>query len=188
MVLPLPVFNAHHIRHILRLEQLVVALSNGTIALYELSLEEIQAPQLRHVGDFQQYPHSTLVLSLSMNSISAFTIATLSTGQVSVVDVEMQNVTTSRIWKAHDLEVWCSAWKTSDTLLTGGDDALLKVWDLRQDNQTPQVVCKRYNIEITSILICVATMLVWFQYFQSQMHSFSQAPTTILFAHSTIGI
>jgi diphthine methyl ester acylhydrolase len=143
MVLSLPVFNAHDIRHILRPERLLVALANGTIALYELSLEEIEAPQLRHVGDFQQYPDSTLVLSLSMNSTSASTIATLSTGQVSVVDLRMENATTSRIWKAHNLEVWCSAWKTSDTILTGGDDALLKLWDLRQDYQTPQMVCKR---------------------------------------------
>jgi WD40 repeat protein len=147
MVLPLSVFKAHNIRHIIRPEQLVVALSNGTITLYELSLEEIEAPQLRHVGDFQHYPDSALVLSLSMNPTTAFTIATLSTGQVSIVDVGMENATTSRVWRAHNLEVWCSAWKTSDTVLTGGDDALLKVWDLRQDHQTPQMVCKRSNID-----------------------------------------
>jgi len=104
----------------------------------------MQAPQLRHVGNFQHYPDSTLVLSLAMDPNSAFTIATLSTGEVSVIDdVEMGNATASRIWKAHDLEVWCSAWKNSDTILTGGDDALLKIWDLRQDHQTPQMVCKR---------------------------------------------
>lgn len=130
-------------RHIHRPEQLVVALSNGTIALYELSLEVMQAPQLRHVGNFQYYHDSTLVLSLAMDLNSAFTIATLSTGDVSVIDVGMGNATASQIWKAHGLEVWCSAWKNPDTILTGGDDALLKIWDLRLDNQTPQMVCKR---------------------------------------------
>ena len=135
-------FNTHT-RHIARPEQLVVALSNGTIALYELILEAMQAPQLRHVGSFQHYPDSTLVLSLAMDSNSAFTVATLSTGDVSVIDVGIGNATTLQIWKAHDLEVWCSAWKNSDTILTGGDDALLKIWDLRQDRQTSQMVCKR---------------------------------------------
>ena len=146
MVLQLPVFNTHNIRHILRPKQLVVALSNGTIALYELSMEVTEAPQLRHVGDFQQYPNSALVLSLAMDSTSALTIATLSTGKVSVVEVGMEDATASLVWKAHNLEVWCGAWKTSDTILTGGDDALLKVWDLRQDHRTPQMVCKRYRI------------------------------------------
>ena len=188
MVLLLSVFIAHNIRHIIRPRQLVVALSNGTIALYELSLEVIEAPQLRHIGDFQQYPNSTLVLSLAMDSNSTLTIATLSTGKVSIVDVGMENATSSRVWNAHNLEVWCSAWKTSDTILTGGDDALLKVWDLRQDHQTPQMVCKRYRIESNSVLICVVITLVWFQYFQSQIQCFSQAPMTILFGHLTIGI
>jgi WD40 repeat protein len=188
MVLLLSVFKTDNIRHIIRPRQLVVALSNGTIALYELSLGFIEAPQLRHLGDFQQYPNSTLVLSLAMDLTSALTIATLSTGKVSIVDVGMENLTSSRVWNAHNLEVWCSAWKTSDTILTGGDDALLKVWDLRQDHQTPQIVCKRYRIAGNTMLICIAITLVWFQYFQSQIQCFLQAPTTILFGHSTIGI
>lgn len=136
-------YRTHVSRHSLRPHQLVVALSIGCIAIYELSLEDMKAPQLCHIGNFQLFHESALVLSLAVHAISARVLTTVSTGEVSVVDVECGNASASCIWNAHDLEVWCGAWKTPDTVLTGGDDALLKVWDIRRDPQSPQMVCKR---------------------------------------------
>lgn len=64
------------------------------------------------------------------------TLVTLSTGEASVMDIADGDMGTANTWKAHDLEVWCSAWRTNNVVLTGGDDALLKVWDLRDNTAT----------------------------------------------------
>jgi WD40 repeat protein len=132
-------------RHSLRPEQLVVALSNGCIAIYELILNDTKAPQLRHLGNIPLFPQSSLLLSIAMNSTSGAVLTTLSTGEASIVDVKFGSTGASSVWKAHDLEVWCSAWKNSDTVMTGADDALLKLWDLRGDNSSPQMVCNRFK-------------------------------------------
>jgi len=148
-------------RHTVRREILVVALSTGCIALYELILGG--NPRLQHLDDFSFFPDKFLVLSLGMSSVGTSVISTLSTGLVSILDMAQQIPRRGLTWTAHDLEVWCSAWKSADTVLTGGDDSLLKLWDLREDLQTAQIVCKRsllfinlsygsHNAGVTSIL------------------------------------
>lgn len=117
-----------------------MALSNGCIALYELKLDG--SPFLEHINDSRLFPSTTLVLSLGMSSTSTSVITTLSTGEVSVLDMAQQFPQQTETWKAHDLEVWCSAWKTQDTILTGGDDSLFKVWDLRHNPKTTQQLSK----------------------------------------------
>jgi WD40 repeat protein len=118
-------------------EILVVALSNGAITMYELKLDD--HPNLQHVVTFNYFPQATLVLSLAMSPTHTSTVATLSTGHVAIID---DGRVSAEPWKAHDLEVWCSAWKSDYTILTGGDDSLLKLWDLRSDLQTVQSVSK----------------------------------------------
>ena len=117
-----------------------MALSKGRVALYELKLAG--SPRLEHIDDFHFFADTTLVLSLGISSQRPSVIATLSTGDMSVFDMAQQSPQQAESWKAHDLEVWCSAWKTQDTIMTGGDDSLLKVWDLRNNPKTAQAVSK----------------------------------------------
>jgi WD40 repeat protein len=120
-------------RHTLQPDKLLVALSTGSFALYTLDLGG-ESPQLHHIETYEQFPNSTLVLSIAVEEKSAAVLATLSTGEVSILDVDTQRATSRQMWKAHDLEVWCSAWKTPNEILTGGDDALLRLWDLRDQD------------------------------------------------------
>jgi WD40 repeat protein len=113
--------------------RLLVALSTGTIATYSLTLRP--TPTLTHTFDTQLFHDSTLVLSLAVASFTANVLATLSSGAVAIVE---RNKLGNQ-WKAHDLEVWCGAWKSSETLLTGGDDSKLKLWDLREKVETPSL-------------------------------------------------
>jgi WD40 repeat protein len=115
-------------------------------------------------------------------------LATLSTGEVSAVDVGTERTSASLSWKAHEMEVWCSAWKASDVVLTGGDDALLKVWDLRQAQETPQMISKRSNLSTFLSTDCLVTMAAWFQSFRGQIILFSQVRTTTICDHSIIEI
>jgi WD40 repeat protein len=176
------------LRHSLHPDLLVVALSTGCIATYQLNLRDDEVPHLCHLKGFQQFPQMSLVLSLAPNSRSSTMLATLSTGEVSAVDVGTERTSASLSWKAHEMEVWCSAWKTSDVVLTGGDDALLKVWDLRQDQETPQMVSKRSNLSTFLSTDCLVTMPAWFQSFRGQIILFSQVRTTTICDHSIIEI
>jgi len=129
------------IRHPLRPDILLVALSNGCMGSYKLVLDGIE-PELHFLESAKLFPDTSLVLSLAPSTVSESILATLSTGEVAVVTQANGNLGTTRTWQAHDLEVWCSAWKTPNIVLTGGDDALLRIWDLREDIATQTMVSK----------------------------------------------
>jgi WD40 repeat protein len=129
-------------RHSVKLDQLIVALSTGAMSLYSLNLDKT-TPQLHHIGTYEHFDSSTLLLSLSVEKASADILATLSTGEAAIIDGSNEG-TIKKSWKAHDLEVWCSAWKTSNEVLTGGDDSMLKLWDIREDTATPSITSKWY--------------------------------------------
>jgi len=118
---------------------MVVALSNGRIAQYVLT-KDSGSPKLEYINDVHCFPDSALVLSLAVHGQSGKVLSTLSTGEVAIVGP--QAIDSPILWRAHDLEVWCGAWKSPDIVLTGGDDAKLKIWDLRGDPYVPSVVSK----------------------------------------------
>jgi WD40 repeat protein len=78
-----------------------------------------------------------------MERRTGLAIATLSTGDVAIANVEKRSTTVLQTWKAHELEAWCGAWRDSNVVLTGGDDALLKIWDLRDPDGNAQIQNKR---------------------------------------------
>jgi WD40 repeat protein len=129
------------LRHSRQPDCLLVALSNGCTASYKLVLDTPD-PKLHLVESAQLFPDTCLVLSLAPNTVSDDTLATLSTGETAVVNTENGTMETKHTWQAHDLEVWCSAWKTPNVVLTGGDDALLRIWDLRDTTATQTMVSK----------------------------------------------
>jgi WD40 repeat protein len=113
------------------------------MALYSLELGG-ETPQLLHVANFQGFSDSTLVLSIAVDEKSRGAIATLSTGEAAIVQLEPARWTTQQKWKAHDLEVWCGAWKSPNEVLTGGDDALLKLWDIRDSDNHCSIQSRWY--------------------------------------------
>ena len=121
---------------------LAVALANGSIEFYDVNIDNDSSPSLQKSNAVQASKESSLVLSLAV-STSTHLLATFSTGEVSVGPVHSDKVDRWTTWKAHDLEVWCGAWKSTDVVLSGGDDTFLKIWDLREDCSKPQAVNKR---------------------------------------------
>jgi diphthine methyl ester acylhydrolase len=91
--------------------------------------------------DGKYFPETTLVLSLAPAPEGGKILSTLSSGEVAVVGMGTAKDSTL-LWNAHDLEVWCGAWKSAQTVLTGGDDAVLKVWDLREHLPLPSAVSR----------------------------------------------
>lgn len=132
-------------RHPYELDLLLVALSNGCMATYKLVLQDAEAA-LHFLDAAQLFSETSLVLSLTPNRNQEKTLITLSTGEVSVVDIPDGEMHIANTWRAHDLEVWCSAWKTNNVALTGGDDSLLKVWDLRDNTATQSMITRWYTL------------------------------------------
>jgi WD40 repeat protein len=143
-MVPLPDFTQLTFRLISDPKILTVALANGSIEVYALKLNGHDTPSLQKVDSIQYFEEFSLVLSLAA-SASTPLLATLSTGELSTLDVQSKTKDPISRWKAHNLEVWCAAWKSPETILSGGDDALLKVWDLRALS-IPQASNKRYQL------------------------------------------
>jgi hypothetical protein len=95
-------------------------------------------------------------------------ITTLSTGDVAIANVEKRSTKVLQTWKAHDLEAWCGAWKDPNVVLTGGDDALLKLWDLRDADGKAAIQNKRYLLLRTENLT-VAMMRELYRFYQLQI-------------------
>jgi len=121
---------------------LAVALANGSIELYDVNIDTDSSASLRKSNAVQASKESSLVLSLAV-STSTHLLATFSTGEISAGPLHSDKIERWTTWKAHDLEVWCGAWKSTDVVLSGGDDTFLKIWDLREDCSKPQAFNKR---------------------------------------------
>lgn len=91
---------------------------------------------------------ASLCLSLDWNpSDSKEFCVTLSDGTVAL---SRENSLTR--WKAHDLEVWCACFDPEGRLLlTGSDDSLMKMWDIRADFERPTATTKCHDSGVCCI-------------------------------------
>jgi WD40 repeat protein len=99
---------------------------------------------LECLDEEQTFRDSILVLSLAVHRHTGKILSTLSTGQAAILEPRISKETVT-VWDAHELEAWCGAWKTAEIILTGGDDAKLRLWDLREDSYSPSIVSKWYH-------------------------------------------
>ena len=119
------------IRHPVWQDTLIVAMSNGAIARYKLDLGRM-VPRLYCQGMQAVSPVSTtIVLSVNPSPTSDKSLATMSGGYAATAEFTIDDMRAQKHWRAHDLEVWCGAWKNPNEVLTGGDDSQLKLWDIR---------------------------------------------------------
>ncbi|KXS14539.1 hypothetical protein M427DRAFT_57455 [Gonapodya prolifera JEL478] len=101
-------------------------------------------------------PPLALSLSLSQTATATPSIATCySSGHLAVLTVTPTSLNPVRVWKAHELETWCVSFGTDDgginTVLSGADDALIKMWDVREGSSRPLVTVECHSSGVTSI-------------------------------------
>uniref|UniRef100_A0A3Q3IFF8 Diphthamide biosynthesis 7 n=1 Tax=Monopterus albus TaxID=43700 RepID=A0A3Q3IFF8_MONAL len=120
-----------------------MAAATGDIQLYTL----IQSLSSLEVGA------DRLALSLDwstgrMDSSDVRVVCSDSAGCVSVLSLAEGTLTALSQWKAHDFEAWISAFSYWDMQLvySGGDDCILKGWDLRVGPSCPTFTSKRHSM------------------------------------------
>ncbi|KZT44366.1 WD40 repeat-like protein [Sistotremastrum suecicum HHB10207 ss-3] len=80
-------------------------------------------------------------------------VASSSDGHLSLLKDNGSDIQLTMSWHAHDYEPWVAAWDYWDpnTVYSGGDDLILKSWDVRTSCDTPTATNKRFEGGVTSI-------------------------------------
>ncbi|KAF2873834.1 WD40-repeat-containing domain protein [Massariosphaeria phaeospora] len=116
-----------------------VATSTGAIGIYDLKqfvkLENSDAPpEVTHLRTVQFFPEDTLVTAFSWHPKGTLVGMTLSTGQVCLGDIDLNNpLDSAPCWDMtpHELEAWTLAFSPDGTgLYSGGDDSVLRFTEL----------------------------------------------------------
>ncbi|KAF7306931.1 WD-REPEATS-REGION domain-containing protein [Mycena indigotica] len=136
---------------------LAIADSEGNISLHEL-----QESQLQSHSSVACAPSDVLCLSLDWSnrrntSPDTSLVVSLSNGSLCLLRLDDQGSSSGlRIldtWHAHDFEPWIAAWDYWDmnSIFSGGDDMILKIWDVRQGFTSPVRTNKRFEAGVTTI-------------------------------------
>ncbi|KAK6741622.1 hypothetical protein RB195_009472 [Necator americanus] len=120
----------------------IAAVTNGS--LFTTTFDDSPSTASIHVSD-------EMLLDVSSPSLTSYVSCTDKAGYAHMIDVDTETVIST--WKAHSLpytDTGCEVWTCSlnDTLLcTGGEDAVLKVWDIRSQTMVQRL--NEFNAGVT---------------------------------------
>jgi len=128
---------------------LAVADSSGNCILYDYKKDNVQVSKTVCIDQ------SVLALSLDWvkTPMPEKIIVSLSNGELALIQVHDERMEPLNIWKAHCFEAWITAADFTDEniIYSGGDDCLLKLWDVRQGFCKPTSVSKHFSMGVCSI-------------------------------------
>jgi diphthamide biosynthesis protein 7 len=124
-----------------------VATSTGSLEIYQLiddnskpfdSIENITATPRAVIRKTIPTSPDTLITAFSWHPTEPAIGMTLSTGSVYFVEVNIEESSLPRDVGMHDLEAWtCNFMPDGTSLLSGGDDSALNLWELQAKSSTP---------------------------------------------------
>lgn len=126
--------------------ELAVADAKGAITFYAVAPTSLSQTQALHVAE-----ESTLVLSLAYSPTPGSIISSLSNGSLAHITGESEYTVSSQ-WHAHEFEPWITTFSDENTVWSGGDDCVLKRWDLRSATMTASH--RRFDGGVTTIAPC----------------------------------
>lgn len=147
---------------------LAVALSDGTLSLLSLNLSEASGHQWKESERLLIDSESTICLSVDWsNQIhpdpDPVIAVSLSNGEMSICAHREDSLSVLHKWRAHTLpyvhtpaEVWITSFDPNDRncVFSGGDDGLLKQWDLRVVDSYSQPVAVNHEAEAGVTSMC----------------------------------
>ncbi|KAJ1970353.1 Diphthamide biosynthesis, partial [Dimargaris verticillata] len=140
---------------------LAQANADGTVILHATQAKDDPSPSkwLRPLAKHQTSADGVFYLSLDWSNrvqpeAEPRLITSRNDGMVELLQLSNEHGLESReTWLGHDFEAWIGAfdyWNTS-VVYTGGDDAKLKCWDMRQGTSQPSLISKRHLMGVCSI-------------------------------------
>eukprot|EP00884_Botryococcus_braunii_P004153 jgi/Botrbrau1/13739/Bobra.0356s0015.1 len=124
--------------------QVAVALADSTVAIFNVcDLEGRIGMQDICRMDFGE-GEMVLAVDTCTTAAASSLCASGSMGNVAIFNLSQGCLGKTRFWHAHDLECWtCCHHPTTEWLIySGGDDSMLKGWDLRQEDVS-MIFCQR---------------------------------------------
>ncbi|KAH9812196.1 WD40-repeat-containing domain protein [Melampsora americana] len=122
-------------------------------------LQDSGSSQLRTIEKYS-CAKDTLCLALDISDKVQRTsdlkvVTSLSNGEIVLMDLSSSNhrLEEKSRWHGHDFEPWTCGfdyWQPS-TILTGGDDCKLKIWDTRSDTTQPIFTYKQFEGGVTAV-------------------------------------
>lgn len=126
-------------------EHIISALTTGSICVVDSDLNTVHILPVIKDG---------LLLSIAINANSA--LCSDVHGTIHTINLETGNISTSFLghtspYTNEPCEVWTSLWLEPSCILSGGEDNLLKLWDLRSDTRKPVSVNKTHQCGVISL-------------------------------------
>ncbi|EPQ60817.1 WD40 repeat-like protein [Gloeophyllum trabeum ATCC 11539] len=134
-----------------------IADADGFISLHQWNLDEGHLNKLHSTSLGES---DALCLSLDWSNRCfpsrdlGSVVVSLSDGTLSILKPENSTgLVQVESWSAHDFEPWIAAWNYWDDniIYSGGDDAKLKGWDIRQGFENSTFVYQRFDAGVTAI-------------------------------------
>lgn len=142
---------------------LALALSDGYLSLRTLDCKECS---WKKENSILVEDESTICLSVDWNNqmisnSNPQLAVSLSNGQMSICSLDDGSLGVKEKWNAHTLfggepaEVWITSFDPQDSnvVYSGGDDCIMKQWDLRLvgSYSSPVAVCRQFDAGVTSM-------------------------------------
>ncbi|CAG8535928.1 7332_t:CDS:10 [Paraglomus occultum] len=137
-------------------DKIVLGVANaaGTIDLYAIN----ETSTLQNVIRFDRHKSGQLYLSLDWSNRikpdETRVAVSDSEGQISILSIDSdQRIDCTFKWTAHKYSAWIAAfnyWNTN-IVYSGGDDCLMKGWDIRTDPSVPVFCNKKHQAGVCSI-------------------------------------
>uniref|UniRef100_A0A0R3S2N8 methylated diphthine methylhydrolase n=1 Tax=Elaeophora elaphi TaxID=1147741 RepID=A0A0R3S2N8_9BILA len=126
-------------------EHIISALTTGSIGVVDGDLNAVHILPVTEKG-----------ILLSIAVCESFALCSDVCGTLHVISLETGNISSSFLghispYTDEPCEVWITAWLDTNCILSGGEDNLLKLWDLRSNNKQPISVNKTHESGVISL-------------------------------------
>ncbi|KAI9335677.1 WD repeat-containing protein 85 [Obelidium mucronatum] len=133
-----------------------IADAKGNVSLYTLDNHDKKA--LNPLTTYSNNLENILCLSVDwsnrLSNSSQNIIVSQSNGHLTLLEVAESSLVEKETWIAHEFEAWIGAfdqWKPESVVYSGGDDCILKCWDIRSGSASEQMKSRRHSAGVCSI-------------------------------------
>eukprot|EP00928_Gymnodinium_smaydae_P048645 TRINITY_DN32544_c0_g1_i1.p1 TRINITY_DN32544_c0_g1~~TRINITY_DN32544_c0_g1_i1.p1 ORF type:complete len:399 (-),score=84.16 TRINITY_DN32544_c0_g1_i1:278-1390(-) len=136
---------------------LAAALADGSVGVWRLP-EGADGSEVESAGSWTQQLQeltSCILTYVAWSCSGSRLLLPSQDGDLYCVDASGTALATLQSWHAHDAETWSCAWDPNDAseqiCLSGADDSMLKLWDLRSGSNPSAVNKKSHEAGVTDI-------------------------------------